>query len=79
LHGPHLEERRRRVSKDGRGHDLACGRPSRRRFAPRQDETGAGALEKVVDLHKSGRANRADTIWAFVLLGRNVRSMRAIA
>jgi hypothetical protein len=28
----------RGVSKDGRRHDLAFGRPSRRRFAPPQDE-----------------------------------------
>ncbi|MCC6780817.1 MAG: asparagine synthase (glutamine-hydrolyzing) [Hyphomicrobiales bacterium] len=39
----------------------------------------AGAIEKVVDWHMSGRANFADKIWAFVLLDRNVRSMRAIA
>src|SRR6202048_4033969 len=29
-HRPHPEEARSAVSKDGRWHDLACGRPSRR-------------------------------------------------
>ncbi len=38
-----------------------------------------GAIEKVVDWHMSGKASFADKIWAFVLLDRNVRSMRAIA
>ncbi|WP_460448002.1 asparagine synthase (glutamine-hydrolyzing) [Alsobacter sp. SYSU BS001988] len=38
-----------------------------------------GAMERIVDLHMSGRADFADKIWAFVVLDRNVRAMRAIA
>lgn len=38
-----------------------------------------GAMERIVELHMSGRADYADKIWAFVVLDRNVRALRAVA
>lgn len=38
-----------------------------------------GAMERIVDLHMSGKADYADKIWAFVVLDRNVRALRAIS
>jgi asparagine synthase (glutamine-hydrolysing) len=38
-----------------------------------------GAIERIVDWHMTGKSDFSDKIWAFILLDRNVRSMRAIA
>jgi asparagine synthase (glutamine-hydrolysing) len=38
-----------------------------------------GAIERIIDWHMSGKVDLSDKIWAFILLERNVRSMRAIA